>query len=175
MHVVHSAYADAGARLLTTNTFGGTAPRLALHGLEDRVHELNEAGARIARDVADRHGVLVLGSIGPTGDLMEPLGTSQPRTTAVDLFAEQAAGLAAGGADILLVETVRDLGEVRRGGRGCAPRRTRRAGGRDHDVRREGHTMMGVSPSQALAGDRRDGRRADRRPTAAAGRTRSRP
>jgi len=92
MRVIHTAYADAGARLLTTNTFGGTRPRLALHGHEDRVHELNEAGARIARDVADACGALVLGSIGPTGDLMEPLGLLS-HEDAVDLFAEQAGGL----------------------------------------------------------------------------------
>jgi 5-methyltetrahydrofolate--homocysteine methyltransferase len=85
MRVIHTAYADAGARLLTTNTFGGTRPRLALHGHEDRVHELNEAGARIARDVADACGALVLGSIGPTGDLMEPLGLLS-HDDAVDLF-----------------------------------------------------------------------------------------
>ena len=49
----HRAYAEAGARILTTNTFGGTKPRLDMHGLGDRVHELNEAGARLAREVAD--------------------------------------------------------------------------------------------------------------------------
>ena len=75
MRVIHTAYADAGARLLTTNTFGGTRPRLALHGLEGRVHELNEAGARLAAESAAACGALVLGSIGPTGELMEPLGT----------------------------------------------------------------------------------------------------
>ena len=74
LRVIHTAYADAGAHLLTTNTFGGTRPRLALHGLEDRVHELNEAGARLAREVADSSGALALGSMGPTGELMEPLG-----------------------------------------------------------------------------------------------------
>src|SRR6478609_8077943 len=58
LRVIHTAYADAGAHLLTTNTFGGTRPRLALHGLEDRVHELNEAGARLAREVADSSGAL---------------------------------------------------------------------------------------------------------------------
>src|SRR5690349_11430308 len=63
LRVIHTAYADAGAHLLTTNTFGGTRPRLGLHGLEDRVHELNEAGARIAREVADANDVLVLGSM----------------------------------------------------------------------------------------------------------------
>ena len=71
----HRAYAEAGARVLTTNTFGGTRPRLEMHGLGDRVHELNEAGARLAREVADAHGALVAGDLGPTGELMAPLGT----------------------------------------------------------------------------------------------------
>jgi len=150
MRVIHTAYADAGARLLTTNTFGGTRPRLALHGHEDRVHELNEAGARIARDVADACGALVLGSIGPTGDLMEPLGLLS-HNGAVDLFAEQAGGLAAGGAHILLFETFSDLGEMRAGVEGA------RRAAPDLPVAvtmtfdLKGHTMMGVSPSQALA------------------------
>src|SRR3954451_24817787 len=72
---VHEAYAKAGARILTTNTFGGTRPRLDMHGLGDRVHELSEAGARIAREVAEQRGALVAVNLGPTGELMAPLGT----------------------------------------------------------------------------------------------------
>jgi 5-methyltetrahydrofolate--homocysteine methyltransferase len=64
---IHEAYAAAGARVLTTNTFGGTRPRLAMHDLEDRVEELSRAGAALARGVADRHGALVAGDLGPTG------------------------------------------------------------------------------------------------------------
>src|SRR4051812_58971 len=75
VEALHRAYAEAGARILTTNTFGGSAPRLALHGLEHRVRELNRAGAAIARRVADEHGALVAGDVGPTGELLEPLGT----------------------------------------------------------------------------------------------------
>ena len=149
MRVVHMAYADAGARLLTTNTFGGTRPRLALHHLEDRVNELNEAGARLAREVADRSGLLVLGSMGPTGELMEPLGT-MTHDEARELFAEQAAALVAGGADILLVETLSDLGEARAAVDGCrqAAPEVPVAVTMTFDVKR--HTMMGVSPQQAL-------------------------
>ena len=149
LRVIHTAYADAGAHLLTTNTFGGTRPRLALHGLEDRVHELNEAGARLAREVADASGALAMGSIGPTGELMEPLGL-YTHDQVVDLFAEQAAGLAAGGAQLLLAETFSDLGEVRaavEGARRAAPD-VPVAVTMTFDVK--GHTMMGVSPSQAL-------------------------
>jgi len=109
---LHEAYARAGARILTTNTFGGTRPRLQMHGLEDRVHELNEAAARIARSVADEHGILVAGDLGPTGELMAPLGTMDAEA-ASELFAEQLSGLVAGGIDVVLIETMSDVAEVR--------------------------------------------------------------
>jgi len=106
------AYASAGARFITTNTFGGTRGRLAMHGLEARVTELNEAAARIARRVADRHpGTFVMGDIGPSGDLMEPMGTLTLES-GQELFAEQIRGLVAGGVDAILIETMSDLGEV---------------------------------------------------------------
>jgi 5-methyltetrahydrofolate--homocysteine methyltransferase len=108
---VHEQYADAGARILTTNTFGGTRPRLAMHGLEDRVHELSQAGAAIARDVADARGLLVAGDVGPTGELLEPLGTMTP-AEAQKIFAEQMRALRNGGVDVFVVETMSDLGEV---------------------------------------------------------------
>lgn len=106
------AYAAAGSQLLTTNTFGGSRPRLQMHDLQDRVHELNEAGARVARSVADRYpGTYVLGDIGPSGELMEPMGTLTPED-AQAIFAEQIRGLVAGGVDGILIETMSDLGEV---------------------------------------------------------------
>jgi len=150
LRVIHTAYADAGAQLLTTNTFGGTRPRLGLHGLEDRVHELNEAGARIAREVADENGVLALGSMGPTGDLMEPLGT-MTHDEAVELFAEQAGALAAGGADILLAETFSDLAEVQAAVEGCRKAAPQVPVAVTMTFDLNGHTMMGVSPSRALS------------------------
>jgi methionine synthase I (cobalamin-dependent) len=107
----HRAYAGAGARILTTNTFGGTKPRLDMHGLGDRVHELNEAGARLAREVADDHGALVAGGLGPTGELMAPLGTMDA-AEAQAIFAEQLAGLRDGGIDLVLIETMSDLAEA---------------------------------------------------------------
>ncbi len=106
------AYASAGASFITTNTFGGTRGRLGMHGLESRVEELNKAGAAIARKVADRHpGVFVMGDIGPSGDLMEPMGTLT-LDSGKELFAEQIRGLVAGGVDAILIETMSDLGEV---------------------------------------------------------------
>lgn len=108
---VHRAYALAGARILTTNTFGGTRPRLDMHGLGGRVHELSEAGARVAREVADEFGALVAGGLGPTGELMTPLGTMDP-AQAQSFFAEQLAGLREGGVDLVLIETMSDLAEA---------------------------------------------------------------
>ena len=112
VRAAHREYADAGATVLTTNTFGGTRPRLDLHGLGDRVHELNAAAARLARGVADEHGLLVAGDLGPTGELMDPLGTLT-EADAQALFAEQLAGLVEGGIDLVLIETMSDLSEVR--------------------------------------------------------------
>jgi 5-methyltetrahydrofolate--homocysteine methyltransferase len=109
---IFEQYVAAGSRLITTNTFGGSRPRLAMHGLEDRVAELNEAAARLARSVADANpGVYVLGDVGPSGDLMEPMG-ALTHDDAVALFSEQVAALAAGGADAILIETMSDLAEV---------------------------------------------------------------
>ena len=109
---VLEAYAAAGANFITTNTFGATHGRLELHGLSDRVIELNQAGAAIARKVADRHpGCFVMGDIGPSGELMEPMGAMTPES-AKELFAEQIKGLVAGGVDAILIETMSDLAEV---------------------------------------------------------------
>ena len=105
-------YAAAGANLITTNTFGGTRGRLQMHGLEDRLFELNKAGAEIARKVADRHpGCFVMGDVGPSGELMEPMGTMTV-DDAKALFADQIKALVAGGVDAILIETMSDLQEV---------------------------------------------------------------
>jgi Methionine synthase I (cobalamin-dependent), methyltransferase domain len=145
-----SGYADAGAQLLTTNTFGGSRPRLQMHGLEDRVHELNRAAAEIARQVADTHeGVFVLGDIGPSGDLLEPMGTLTPES-AQEIFAEQITGLVEGGVDGILIETMSDLAEVRAAvaaAKQVAPDLPVFATlSFDTNL----HTMMGVSPAQAV-------------------------
>jgi 5-methyltetrahydrofolate--homocysteine methyltransferase len=110
---VLKAYADAGAQFLTTNSFGGTRPRLAMHGLEDRVHELNKAASEVARGVADsKGGLFVFGDVGPSGELLEPIG-AMSIDEATEIFAEQIRGLVDGGADAILVETMSDLNEVR--------------------------------------------------------------
>jgi 5-methyltetrahydrofolate--homocysteine methyltransferase len=146
---VHAGYLRAGARVITTNTFGGTRPRLAMHGLGERVAELSAAGARLAREVAGPAGALVAGGLGPTGELLEPLGTLTP-DAAQALFAEQLAGLVAGGIDLVLVETMSDLAEVAaavRAARQVAPELPVVA---TLSFDTKGRTMMGVTPAQAV-------------------------
>src|SRR5580658_198432 len=107
------AFVAAGADILLTNSFGGTRYRLKLHKAEDRVAPLNEQAARLARGEADRAGrvVLVAGSMGPTGEILEPLGPLSIEA-ARDAFAEQAAALARGGADLLWIETMSSIAET---------------------------------------------------------------
>jgi 5-methyltetrahydrofolate--homocysteine methyltransferase len=111
VRTAHAGYAEAGARLLTTNSFGGTRPRLDLHGLGDHVGEVNRTAAQLARSVADERGLLVAGDLGPTGELLAPLGILS-REEAQALFAEQLTALVEGGIDLVLVETLSDLGEA---------------------------------------------------------------
>ena len=111
---VHQAYVDAGSNIFLTNSFGGSYYRLMLHKFQDRVYELNKAAAEVGRSVADKadRTVLVAGSLGPTGELMYPMGNMRYEEC-VAAFAEQSRGLADGGADILWIETMSDLDEVR--------------------------------------------------------------
>lgn len=104
---LYKGSADAGSDIFLTNSFGGNASRLKLHGAEGRVFELNKVAAELGREVADASGrnIVVAGSIGPTGEIMAPMG-SLTHENAVEMFHEQAEGLKAGGADVLWVETI---------------------------------------------------------------------
>jgi 5-methyltetrahydrofolate--homocysteine methyltransferase len=154
---VHRAYLEAGARVLLTNTFNGNRFRLAGHGLEGRGDELNRAGAQILRAEIDDFlakagpGIpepVVAGDIGPSGEIMAPLGKLSFEDAA-KAFARQAASLIAGGADVIWIETMADMEEVR-----AALEGTRRASA---DVPvivtmtfdTHGRTMMGVKPEIA--------------------------
>ncbi len=109
---IFDKYAEAGANFLTTNTFGGSAPRLQMHSLEDRLFELNKAASEIAKKVSSKYSdVFVMGDVGPTGELMEPMGTLTV-AGAKEIFTEQIKALLAGGADGILIETMSDLSEV---------------------------------------------------------------
>ncbi|HVZ76435.1 MAG TPA: bifunctional homocysteine S-methyltransferase/methylenetetrahydrofolate reductase [Gemmatimonadaceae bacterium] len=108
---IHRAYVRAGAEVLETNTFGANRFKLAQHGLEAQVHEINAAAARIAREAAGDRDVLVAGAVGPLGVRLEPFGpTSVDEARAA--FREQMHGLRDGGADLFLLETFGDLHEI---------------------------------------------------------------
>ncbi len=101
---LHREYMQAGAEIIETNTFGGNSFRLARHSMENRVHEINLAGVRLAKDAAKSFGVWVAGSVGPLGVRIEPLGkTSFEEARAA--FREQITALVEGGVDLLMLET----------------------------------------------------------------------
>src|SRR5437667_2178852 len=108
---LHHEYLQAGAEIIETNTFGGNSFRLARHGMENRVREINLAGARLAKESAKSFGVWVAGSVGPLGVRIEPLGkTSFEEDRAA--FREQIAALVEGGVDLLILETFGYLEEL---------------------------------------------------------------
>ncbi len=148
---IHRGYLEAGSRIILTNTFGGNRLRLGLHGLSDRVDDLNRTAALILRAevTAAGGGALVAGDIGPSGEIVAPLG-SLDYDVALDVFAEQAAALVAGGVDLIWIETMSDLQEIKaaiEGVRRAAPAIPLIAT-MTFDTR--GYTMMGVSPEQAV-------------------------
>ncbi len=148
---IHRGYLDAGSRILLTNTFGGNRLRLSLHGNDRRVAELNQMAALLLRAEVDavEGQALVAGDIGPSGSIMMPIGTLD-FDEAVDVFAEQASALVAGGVDLIWIETMSDLEEIHAAITGvrqvtpAIPLITTMT----FDTR--GHTMMGVKPERAV-------------------------
>jgi len=152
VRAVHGAYLAAGAQILLTNTFSGNRFCLAKHGLASRLEELNIAGAQILRaevEAQKKQGAaLVAGDIGPSGELLAPLGKLL-FTEAVDGFADQARALIKGGADVIWIETMAALEEVR-----AAVEGTRKASADIPIIATltfdtHGRTMMGVKPEAA--------------------------
>ena len=150
IRAVHRGYIQAGSRIILTNTFGGTGIRLRRHNLEGRVGELNREAARIARLEADAatNPVAVGGSIGPTGSILKPIGPLD-YNEARDAFAEQAQALHEGGVDVLWIETMSDLNEVK-----AAHESVRSVSDlpvvATMSFDTAGRTMMGIKPGQMV-------------------------
>jgi methionine synthase I (cobalamin-dependent) len=148
---VHRGYLQAGSRIILTNTFGCNRLRLGLHNLQDRVVELNRAAARLARQEVEtaKRRALVAGDIGPSGGILAPLGELEP-AQAVEAFAEQARGLIEGGVDVIWIETLSSLEEMRAAVDGArrASKDVPIVATMTFDTR--GRTMMGVTPEQAV-------------------------
>jgi len=140
---------EAGSDIFLTNSFGGTRSRLKLHDAQDRAYELNKLAAEIGREVADASGrrVIVAGSMGPTGEIMAPMGVLT-HEAAVEMFHEQAEGLRDGGADVLWVETISAPEEYAAAAEGCARAGMPWCGTMSFDT--AGRTMMGLT-SAAMA------------------------
>ena len=147
---VHQAYVQAGSRLILANTFNANRFRLSRHQLQEKVSEMNMAGVAIARSVAEKapYPILVGASMGPTGEMFPPMG-SLTFENARDAYAEQASALVDGGVDLLWIETMIDLQEVK-----AAIAGIRSVTGLPFvatmTFEKHGRTMMGATPALVL-------------------------
>ena len=143
----HQGFIEAGCDIVLTNTFGGNRRRLALHGLQDRVDELNAAGVELVRRLVDDSGrpVAVAGSVGPTGDLLAPLGDLD-HSTAVAVFTEQIEALASAGVDVIWIETLSSREELEAAYEAASATEVPVVATMSFDT--HGKTMMGFGPDQ---------------------------
>ena len=143
---VHRAYLDVGAQMIITNTIGGNRLRLGDAGMAERAPKINHLAASLAR-VVGGDSAWVAGSVGPTGQLMEPYGALSV-AEAEEVYAEQVVALAQGGVDVILIETQHDIGEA-----GAAVRMAKAK--TDLPVfctfafNTRGRTIMGLAPDEA--------------------------
>ena len=146
IRALHKSFVDSGADIILTNTFGCNRNRLKLHNAQDRVHELNVRATQLALEVIEASGrdVIVAGSVGPTGDLFEPLGPLT-HADAVEAFSAQMNALKEGGADVLWIETMSAREEIE------AAAEAARSTGLEYvftaSFDTAGRTMMGIEPS----------------------------
>jgi len=143
---LHRAYVQAGSQIVLTATFGGTRARLKAAGLDPQVVEINRRAAALARQAIGDEGY-VAGDIGPTGEMMAPIGKLTAEA-AVEMFAEQAQALAAGGVDVIYIETMSDLKEARAAVEG-ARQACELPVFCTFSFDTHGRTSMGISPAQA--------------------------
>ena len=146
---LYSDSVDAGCDLFLTNSFGANASRLKLHSAEKRAHELSRVAAELGREVADRANrtVIVAGSVGPTGHIMEPVGTLS-HAIAVEMFHETADGLKEGGADVGWLETISAPEEYRAAAEGFSLAGLAWCGTMSFDT--AGRTMMGLTSADMV-------------------------
>jgi len=147
---LHQHFVDAGADIILTNTFGCNAQRLKLHKAEARVYELAKGAAQLAREVADASDrpVVVAGSVGPTGELFEPLG-ALTNEVAVASFRDEIRGLRDGGADVIWIETMSAIEEFHAAAEAAVAEDMPYTVTCSFDT--AGRTMMGVLPGQLAA------------------------
>jgi methionine synthase I (cobalamin-dependent) len=143
----YRSFIVAGSDIVLTNTFGGTANRLKLHGLDDRVHQVNKVAAELLGEEIERaeRDVVLAGSVGPTGDLFQPLGPLS-HADGVASFTAQMAGLKDGRADVAWIETMSSEDELN--GALEAARQVGLKACCTLFFDTNGQNMMGVSPSR---------------------------
>ena len=153
IRALHRGFVEAGSDVILTNSFGGSRYRLKLHQAQGRVRELNMAAARLARECADEctgaggRPVIVAGSVGPTGELLEPVGPLT-HADAAAAFEEQIAALMEGGADVIWAETMSSVEEFGAVAEAAANQGAPFCATLSFDT--AGRTMMGVT-SEAYA------------------------
>jgi 5-methyltetrahydrofolate--homocysteine methyltransferase len=142
---LHRRFIEAGADIILTNSFGGNRHRLKLHNEQSRVRDINIAAAKNARAEADAAGrpVYVGGSMGPTGEIFQPVGTMS-HEEGVEAFAEQALALREGGVDVLWIETMSSEEELRAAVEGASKAGLPIVTTMSFDT--NGRTMMGLTP-----------------------------
>lgn len=150
IRALHRGFVEAGSDIILTNTFGANRDRLKLHSAQGRVVELNRAGAELACEVAaiSERAVIIAGSMGPLGELFDPLGALTPES-AEAAFTEQAEGLKAGGANLCWIETMSSIEEIQAAARGAINAGMDYTAAASFDT--AGKTMMGVDPSELAA------------------------
>ena len=147
---LHQQFVDAGADIILTNTFGANRHRLKLHNAQARTYELAKRAAELARQVADAcaRPVVVAGSVGPTGELFDPLGALTPEE-AIDTYEEQIRGLKDGGADVAWIETMSAIEEVQAAAQAAINVAMPYVATCSFDT--AGRTMMGLKPDGLAA------------------------
>lgn len=146
---LYDAFLKAGVDIFLTNSFGCNRSRLNLHEAAEICFELAERSASLAREAVDKRTsqAIIAGSMGPTGEIMEPLGTLT-FTRAVEYFHEQAEGLKSGGADVLWIETISDKNEFLAAQEACNLANMPWCGTMSFDT--VGYTMMGFTPKNLV-------------------------